>query len=246
MRIRPPIVVSALACGALVTGAPAAAPAPVDPRAGGLEIVMGEWTLVSEARAIRPGTVTFVVTNRGKFAHGFRIRSDRRDDDDGDDRSGGHIGHGGDRDRFEARTRVLRPGESTRMTVDLATGVYEIDCYVEDARGEHDALGMQGTLEVRADAPLVTPPAKKPPAARNFVAIRGFAYKPATINVKPGAAVRWRNDDTAPHTVSAVNGSFTSKNLGKGGVYIRKFSRAGTFAYLCAIHPAMRARVVVR
>ena len=221
----------ALFAGALTAALLAARPggaaptALVDPRSGGLEIAMGEWTVVPEARAIRPGRVTFVVRNGGRFGHGFRIRS---------------IGSG--RDRFEERTRVLRRGETARLTVDLAPGVYDIECFVEDGHGDHEERGMHARLEVRADAPFVRP--KR--AGANAARIRGFAFRPQTIRVKAGATVKWTNDDAAKHTVSATSGSFSSRELAKGQTYARRFPRAGTFRYLCALHPAMKGAVVVR
>lgn len=204
--------------------------APVDPRAGGLEVAMGEWTLVAEARAIRPGRVTFVVANRGRFAHGFRIRERFSGDRRG-------------RDRFEARTLVLRSGERARLTVTLAPGLYDIECFVEDAHGDHEARGMHALLTVRANAPLVNP---KPKASGNQVRIAGFEFNPSPVRVKQGTTVRWVNTDAAKHTVSAKSGAFTSKELRKGQAYSRKFMRAGRVVYLCALHPTMQASVIVR
>lgn len=207
--------------------------APVDPRSGGLEVVMGEWTLVAEAKAIRPGSVTFVVTNRGKFGHGFRVRGD------------GGEGDSIAKDRFEARTRVLAPGESTRLTVNLAAGVYDIECFVEDVHGDHEERGMRAALEVRADAPFVKP-SPKPSPAKPVVRIAAFKFAPTPVAVKPGTTVKWINEDAAKHTVSALNGAFTSKELTKGQSYARKFPKVGTFAYLCAVHPSMKAKLLVR
>jgi plastocyanin len=205
-----------------------AAPAPaalVDPRAGGLSVGLGEWSVAPEVNAIRPGRVTFVVRNGGKVVHGLRIKEDS-------DRSGG--------DRFEERSIELRPGRTTRFTVTLPAGVYSIECFVEG----HDDLGMERRFEVRANAPLVRPP-RRGTAGSPRADIAGFAFKPATIRVKVGTTVRWTNRDQAPHTVTASSGDFTSKQLGRGGVYARRFGRAGTFAYLCALHPQMKGRVVV-
>ena len=208
----------------------ATAPAPVksgargvDPRAGGLEIGLGEWALLPEARAIRPGRVTFVIRNRGKYVHGFEIEIRRLDDE-----------HGGDGE--DAETEELRPGQSTRMTVDLVPGRYEIECSVSD----HDERGMRGTLDVRADAPLVAPPR---PAASSAVQISNFAFKPARLKTTAGSVVTWRNLDPAPHT--ATGKQFSSPQLGKGASYRRRFTRAGTYSYLCALHPGMRGTVVV-
>lgn len=209
---------------ASATAAAATPAALVDPRAGGLTVGLGEWSVAPEANAIRPGTVTFVVRNGGKVVHGLRIKEES-------DRSGG--------DRYKMRSITLRPGQTTTFTADLQPGVYSLECFVEG----HDDLGMELRFEVRADAPLVRVPT--PAAGSPHVDIAGFAYEPAAVRVKVGSSVRWTNRDAAPHTVTAAAGSFTSKELGRGGVYTRKFTRAGTFAYLCALHPGMKGRVVV-
>ena len=161
----------------------------VDPRSGGFEIALGEWALSPEARAIRPGPVTFVIRNRGKFRHGLELEVRRVDDRHGGDR------HGDDHGDDDAKSIRLSPGEATRMTLNLAPGVYEIECFVS----HHDELGMRGVLEVRADAPLVKPPA----ASRSAVEISGFAFKPATLKTTVGKTVTWRNADAAPHTATA-------------------------------------------
>jgi len=204
----------------------AVAPGGVDPRSGGLEIALGEWALSPEARAIRPGPVTLVITNRGKFRHGLELEIRRVDD---------RHGHGDDRGDDDAKSIRLSPGEATRMTLNLAPGVYELECFVS----HHDELGMRGVLEVREDAPLVKPPA----ASRSAVEISGFAFKPAILKTTVGKTVTWRNGDAAPHTATASQ--FSSPQLGKGGSYRRKFTRAGTYTYLCALHPGMRGKVVV-
>ncbi len=214
-----PSTVASLALGA----------AGVDPRAGGFEIALGEWALSPEAPAIRPGPVTFVIRNRGKFRHGFELEirrvEERHDDDHGD--------HRGDDD---AKSIKLLPGESTRMTLNLRAGVYEIECFIS----HHDEMGMRGVLQVRTDAPFITPAAAP---ARTTVAISGFAFKPATLRTTVGKTVTWRNADAAPHTATAKQ--FSSPQLGKGASFRRRFTRAGTFAYLCALHPGMRGKVIV-
>ena len=205
-------------------------PALVDPRRGGFEIALGEWTLAMEAKAIRPGLVTFVVTNRGRVVHGFEIEGADLDDDGGAD----------DGDGPETETRRLRSGETVRLTLNLAPGRYKVECFV----GDHDDMGMEAILDVRPDAPLVAPPAAKGTA--NVVGISGFAFRPSSLVVKAGTTVRWSNRDSAPHTVTAANGGFSSRSFGQGGGYSRKFARRGTYSYLCALHPQMRGKVSVR
>ena len=217
---------AAVAFGGLATATStasgASSPARVDPRAGGFEIGLGEWALAPEAKAIRPGTVTLVIRNRGTMVHGLELEIDRRGDDDDD--------------KLKAESIELRPGQVTRLTLTLPPGVYDTECSV----GGHKSRGMSGVLEVRDDAPLV---AVRPATAPSTVSIAGFAYKPATLKTTVGTTVTWRNDDAAPHTVTGKG--LSSPQLGKGATFRQRFARAGTFAYLCAIHPSMRGKVVV-
>jgi len=57
--------------------------------------------------------------------------------------------------------------------------------------------------------------------------------------------VTWTNSGTAPHTVTADDGSFSSQSLASDGRFQHTFATAGTFAYHCAIHSSMKASVVV-
>ena len=204
----------------------------IDPRSGGFEIALGEWTLSPEAPAIRPGVVTLVIRNRGKFRHGLELELRRLDDRHGGDHEDRHRDDWDDEDVKSIR---LSPGEVTRLTLNLRPGVYELECFVS----HHDDLGMRGVLEVRDDAPLVKPPA----VSRSTVEISGFAFKPATLRTTVGTTVTWRNADAAPHTATASQ--FSSPPLGKGASYRRKFTQAGTYSYLCAVHPGMRGKVIV-
>ena len=200
----------------------------IDPRTGGLEIALGEWAISPEARAIRPGPVTFVIRNRGAFRHGFELELRRVDER--------HGGHGDDHGDDDAKSIKLAPGGTTSLTVSLAPGIYEIECFIS----HHDERGMRGLLEVRADAPLVARAVASAPSA---VTISGFAFKPATLKTTVGKTVTWRNADAAPHTATAT--AFSSPQLTKGGTFRRTFSRAGTYAYVCALHPGMRGMIVV-
>ena len=231
---RHPVLVAvaavALAAAALALStsepAPAAGAGGIDPRAGGLQVALGEWSLGLEAKAIRPGRVTLVITNRGKQVHGFEIEAARSRD-------------GGDDDNdLDAETEKLAPGETVRLTLDLAPGVYELECFV----GHHDDMGMVARLVVSADAPLVAPPKR----TVNAVRIVNFQFAPAVLTTTVGATVRWRNADPSQHTATARNKAFGSPLLGRGGTYARRFTAAGTYAYLCALHPGMTGKVVVQ
>jgi len=113
------------------------------------------------------------------------------------------------------------------------------------------ALAACGGAATPSPAPATAPPstatpASVPPAGGDAVTIAGFAFAPATLTVKAGAAVTWTNKDTATHTVVWVDGSQGSGSLTDGGApYSRTFATPGTFAYACGIHAAMKGTVVV-
>ena len=81
--------------------------------------------------------------------------------------------------------------------------------------------------------------------ADETVTISGFAFKPATITVKPGTTVVWVNEDSAPHIVAEKGGKFRSATLNKGNKFSHTFAQAGTVDYVCGIHPSMTGKVVV-
>ena len=77
----------------------------------------------------------------------------------------------------------------------------------------------------------------------NAIDIKDFAFNPDTITVTKGTTVTWTNKESAPHTVKGT--AFTSGTLNQGQSYSYTFNEAGTFEYLCGIHPSMRAKVIV-
>lgn len=82
-------------------------------------------------------------------------------------------------------------------------------------------------------------------AAAGSVTIQNFAFHPGTVNVSAGDTVTWINRDNTPHTATASGGSFNTGTLKAGQSASHTFSKAGRFAYICAIHPNMLGTVVV-
>jgi len=83
------------------------------------------------------------------------------------------------------------------------------------------------------------------PVTGDQVSIDNFAFAPATLTVKVGGTVTWTNRDEEPHTVAANDGSFHSPGMGTGATFSHTFPTAGTFDYVCSIHPMMHGTVVV-
>ncbi len=91
------------------------------------------------------------------------------------------------------------------------------------------------------------PPAPGPAAGGGTtVAAEDFRFAPVTLTVKPGTTVVWKATGQAPHTVKGPG--FQSKNIDPGGSFSHRFTKAGTFDYVCTLHiqQGMRGTVVVK
>jgi plastocyanin len=69
-------------------------------------------------------------------------------------------------------------------------------------------------------------------------------YLPYDATVSIGGTVTWSNDDTAPHTVTSgtidvLTGLFDSGLFMAGTTFEFTFDEAGTYDYLCMVHPWM-------
>ena len=82
------------------------------------------------------------------------------------------------------------------------------------------------------------------PASGTAVTIDNFAFSPPTLNAKVGQKVTWTNKQDVAHTVTANGGAFDHP-MPSGATFSFTFTKAGTFAYHCTIHPSMQATIVV-
>jgi len=78
-----------------------------------------------------------------------------------------------------------------------------------------------------------------------------FAFSPATLTIKAGTTVIWKNTTAASHTVTSDDGKsfdsgMTNPIAAQSGTFSHTFTTAGTFAYHCAIHPFMKATIIVQ
>jgi Copper binding proteins, plastocyanin/azurin family len=73
--------------------------------------------------------------------------------------------------------------------------------------------------------------------------MRDFSFSPATVTVDAGDSVTWTNGGREPHT--ATGDGFDTGRLGPGESGSASFSRAGSFSYVCSIHPNMQGTVRV-
>ena len=81
--------------------------------------------------------------------------------------------------------------------------------------------------------------------AREDIAIQNRAFTPATLRVKKGQTVTWRNHDDLDHTVDAEDGSFSSGTIKKNKTFSQTFKKAGRYPDSCHLHPRMNGVIVV-
>lgn len=75
------------------------------------------------------------------------------------------------------------------------------------------------------------------------ILIQNFAFNPAVLNIKVGDTVVWQNKDAAPHKIKS--NSFNSAILSQNDTFKFSFGIAGTYDYICSIHPSMKGQIIV-
>lgn len=78
------------------------------------------------------------------------------------------------------------------------------------------------------------------------VAIKGFAFTPATLTVAAGTPIRWVNKHNVFHTSTSDKTAWDSGMINPGASWVRTFEQPGTYAYHCTPHPFMVGTVVVK
>jgi plastocyanin len=76
------------------------------------------------------------------------------------------------------------------------------------------------------------------------VAMKNMKFSPATIEIKKGDTVEWKNDDITPHT--ATSAAFDSGSIASDAGWRHTFTQAGSFPYYCTFHPGMKGTVVIK
>ena len=71
-----------------------------------------------------------------------------------------------------------------------------------------------------------------------------FFFRPASQTASVGDEVTWTNSGGQLHTVKGPG--FAAEPFGSGESYSHTFDEAGTYAYVCTLHPTqMQGKIVV-
>jgi len=98
--------------------------------------------------------------------------------------------------------------------------------------GTASANVVQSTV-ADANAPLVV-----------HLAMKNMKFSPATIEIKKGDTVEWKNDDITPHT--ATSATFDSGPIASDAAWRHTFTQAGSFPFTCTFHPEMKGTVIIK
>jgi anti-sigma factor RsiW len=80
------------------------------------------------------------------------------------------------------------------------------------------------------------------------VTIDNFHFTPAELDITAGTTVTWTNNDDVPHTATNVgdNPLFDSGPIDTDEKFTFTFTKPGTYAYYCKVHPHMKGTIVVK
>ena len=98
--------------------------APTRPREGRVEVTLDDYSIAPQRIRAKPGRLSFEVVNRGEVGHTLRVMRG---------------------DREVAGVKTLLPGAAGTASGRFEKGDYKLVCVL----GNHEDLGMYGTLTVR-------------------------------------------------------------------------------------------------
>ena len=106
------------------------------------------------------------------------------------------------------------------------------------------------TLPAKKNPAETTTPAQSTAPASNTTAtvdidINDQAFNPSQVNIAPGTTVRFFNIDTKPHTATADNNLFDTKELKEGEASEVYFEGSGLVTYHDELNPNMKGSIVV-
>jgi plastocyanin len=78
------------------------------------------------------------------------------------------------------------------------------------------------------------------------VSMKDIKFNPGSVTIKAGGKVTWTNDDSVGHDVTGDDFESGSPGGIEGGsTFSHTFKKAGTYNYVCSVHPGMKGTVKV-
>ncbi|MDQ2804699.1 MAG: plastocyanin/azurin family copper-binding protein [Pseudomonadota bacterium] len=70
-----------------------------------------------------------------------------------------------------------------------------------------------------------------------MIAIDNFTFSPRPLAVTRGSTVTWENRNDIPHAIYCAVLNLHSHPLDTNDTFAHRFDQAGTYDYICSIHP---------
>ena len=85
-------------------------------------------------------------------------------------------------------------------------------------------------------------------ATTKQVVIKDIEFTPTTVRITKGSKVTWAwRDENVPHNVASRGAKrFRSSGTNNEGTHTVRFTKTGTYRYVCTIHANMSGKVIVR
>lgn len=102
-------------------------------------------------------------------------------------------------------------------------------------------LGLIGVAALLASGAQERPKPKV-----HTITIADMRFTPESLTVARGDVVVWVNKDLVAHTATSPDDVFDSKTIESNGSWRYVARRAGSFPYVCSLHPAMKGTFRVK
>jgi plastocyanin len=156
----------------------------------------------------------------------------------------------------DATTTTTTAPEPVTPPADTGGGSQTQPGSQSDGTGKQGGSDKGGSNSAPAPAPAQAEPAAAPSAASDAqpkahksasasVTMGDLFFSPSSVTIAVGDTVTWRNTGQAPHNATADDGSFHTPTLNNGQSASHTFTQAGTFSYICTIHPQMKGTIRV-
>src|SRR5215211_5182284 len=147
-------------------------------------------------------------------------------------------------------TGVLNPGDWATITLEKS-GEAPFTCqFHPEMLGKVMVQGDDMSASPVAASPVASPVALGTPGSGDAesandvtVSIIDFAFETPELEIPAGTTITWVNDGQAIHTVTGPFGD--SGVIQPGDSFSFTFDEAGSFDYVCQLHPQMTGRIVV-
>jgi plastocyanin len=130
----------------------------------------------------------------------------------------------------------------------LAAGLFAVVLVVAGCGSGTTSSAPSSTTVAGSTAAAPSSAAGPAHASTITVDVKDMKFSPATLTVKAGDTVTWKFADRVPHAVQGIGDAAMGINspIFTKGEWSYTFAVAGSYRYLCPLHPDMRGTVTVQ